>query len=132
MTDFSIDGPFSPEQTREAARKLAEGVRYLNHATHPGNDGGLESPTDAYDLLGELATAVQRLPQLASQVRGFLLARAARGDLGDDSGRIAEARIAQAGSSLLAAVTEAARLADTFGAAQQAVSGLYVKDGGGG
>lgn len=133
MTDLTIpvsmDGPYSPEQTQQAARAVAEGIRYLNHCSHPGNDGGLEYPGDVYDLLGHLYTATGRLPQLLEQVAAFLQGQAEGGRTGDSNGRDPVNQSLIAGMHLEDAASSAGSLTERLQAAQNAISGLYAKDG---
>jgi|HubBroStandDraft_1064217.scaffolds.fasta_scaffold587844_2 hypothetical protein len=76
----------SPQAAGPAAlaRTAAEAVRSLNHATLGGD--GLAQPADAYEVLGELALAASRLPQLLGQVGTWLAAALAGGRLGCDDG----------------------------------------------
>ncbi len=60
----------TPTTAQEAARTAAEAVRALNHQTRPGT--ALLDVTNLYDLLGELALMVHRLPQLLGQIEDLL------------------------------------------------------------
>src|ERR1700733_5899148 len=75
--DLNVDGPHSPERTKEVADLLAECVRYLNYATMSGN--GLTDPADVYYILGALYTGTERLPQLFGNLARLLAAQAATG-----------------------------------------------------
>lgn len=55
----------------ESANTAAEAIRALNHATAP-RAGGLVFPSDAYDVLTDLAALAARLPQALRQVGAFL------------------------------------------------------------
>jgi len=129
--DLRTDGPHSPDSVRGAADLVAEGVRYLNHATMPGA-GGLDYPGDAYSLLGALYTATQRLPQLFAQLTAFLESQRDAGNLADDNGRDATGQVALAAFRLAKAHQAAATLTVQLRAAQNAISGLYVKGDGNG
>ena len=74
----------SPDGTLALARTAAEAVRGLNHLTLGGE--GLEQPSDAYAVLGELSLAASRLPQFLGQVGTWLAAALAAGRLGCDDG----------------------------------------------
>ena len=126
----SMDGPYSPDQNREVAYGLAEAVRYLNHATHPGNDGGLEYPGDVYDLLGHLYTATGRLPQLFGQLAAFLKAQAESGRIADTAGRAPEIQAGMAADVLEDAAGRLAGVTAQLQRAQGDISGLYAKDDG--
>lgn len=69
--DLSPDAPHAPDRTRRAADLAAEAVRLLNHATRTGS-GGLTYPADADAVTASLDTLVSRLPQLFSQIAGWL------------------------------------------------------------
>jgi hypothetical protein len=129
--ELRTDGPHSPEYTREVAGAVAEGIRVLNYATGGRDWPGLDYPGDAYDLLGWLYTATQRLPQLFTQLAGFLVAQGAS-SLADDQGRDPQACTAAAASDLERASTAASALTKLLQDAQLAISGLYVKDSGDG
>lgn len=66
---FPVDGPHSPEATVAAAGAIAHLVRYLNYATSRGRglSQGVPYPGTAYDVIGNLCTVVERLPQLITQ-----------------------------------------------------------------
>jgi hypothetical protein len=134
MTEISLStaGPYSPERTSELASALAEIVRCLNHATHPGNDGGLEYPADAYDLLGHLYTATGGLPQLCAQLTTFLARQGASGTLADDHDCDVAGQIADASYRLGHASQFADDLTTLLQQAQNAISGLHVKEAGNG
>lgn len=70
---MNVHHPLTPEQARDLAREASEAIRLLNHATLPADDWpGLNSPADAFDVLGALAELTCRLPQLLGQVSAFL------------------------------------------------------------
>lgn len=70
MAQFPLDGPYDPERTVDAARTIAELVRYLNHATPPWKSADcLEFPSQLGSLLGGLSAGVHNLVQLVDQLR---------------------------------------------------------------
>lgn len=123
---LNTDGPHSPEYTREVADALAEAVRVLNYSTRSG-EAGLESPADAYSLLGALYTATGRLPQLVTQIVAFLAAQGGSGALADAHDRSVATQIAEASYHLGHADGTATKLTAALQQAQQSISGLYVK-----
>lgn len=129
MTGISLrtDGPHSPDHTKEVADLLAECVRYLNHATRPGQDG-MRYPADADRLLGAAGTAAGRLPQLFQQVASFLKEQAASGTLEDAQGRDPELLAEQAEIWLDAAAGRALDMARSLGRACNSISLLSAKE----
>jgi len=123
------DGPHSAEYTMQVANTLAEAARVLNYATMPGR-GGLDYPGDVHSLLGALYTATERLPQLFGQLAAFLAGQRDAGNLADDDGRDVIAQVALASFRLGKAHGAAVTLTEELQAAQNAVSGLYVKEDG--
>ena len=71
----------------EAAQGAADAIRALNYATLP-HEGypGLEYPSDVYDVIGSLKTALQRMPQALQQSSLWLGEQYAAGKVGHDSG----------------------------------------------
>jgi len=126
-TELRTDGPHSPEYTREVGRVLAEAVRVLNYATL-AEAPGLGYPGDAYTLIADLYTATSRMPQLAGQIKNFLDGWQASGQLADDHGADVNERIAAAGYHLGLAHGAASDLTRALQQAQNAISGLYVKE----
>jgi hypothetical protein len=72
------------QDTISLARTAAEAIRGLNWAT--GCDAGLGQPAVAYDVLGALALAASRMPQLLTQITRWLDQALAGGRLGHDLG----------------------------------------------
>jgi hypothetical protein len=72
------------DDTIALARTAAEAIRGLNWAT--GCDAGLGQPSAAYDTLGALSLGASRLPQLLTQIAGWLDRALAAGRLGHDLG----------------------------------------------
>jgi hypothetical protein len=105
------------EATVTLARTAAEALRGLNHATrHPA---GLGQPAAAYDILGALSLAASRLPQLLTQITGYLDQALAAGRLGHDLGEDPVHAIGAAAVFLDDARGSAAALAGDLDAAQQ-------------
>lgn len=79
---FPVDGPHSPEQTVAAAGALAHLVRYLNYATSRGRGPcqGVPYPGTVYDVIGNLRTLAERMPQLMEQTGERLRELAERPD----------------------------------------------------
>ena len=123
--NLHVDGPHSPERTKEIADLFAECVRFLNHATMSGN--GLDDPADIYYILGALYTGTQRLPQLTRQLAKFLGAQAATGTLGNNRDSDPAVEVTEAGYDLADAAQAAEALTTGLQNAQRAISGLYVK-----
>src|SRR5580700_4017636 len=98
--DLNIDGPHSPQQTRDAARAAAEYIRFLNHATGHHSAQALDWPADADSVTGSVATLVMRLPQLLGQLGDWFEQERAGGHLriaygpfeGDPVGAVTELR----------------------------------------
>ena len=114
----------------EVAGAIAEDARTLNYLTRAGAVA-LEYPSDLYDVLGELRTAAQRLPQLFGQMAAWLAGE-------HEAGRVAHANGADTGEYVEAvtgalgrAGTDAETLAAALGSAHDASSGLAVADGAG-
>jgi hypothetical protein len=99
------------DDTITLARTAAEAIRGLNHAT--GCDAGLGQPSAAYDILGALSLAASRLPQLLTQIAGYLDRALAAGRLGHDLGKDPAPAIGAAVVFLEVARGSAAALAAT-------------------
>ena len=97
MTSFDY-GNMPAGSVRWAAVSVAEGTRYINHATM--RPGGLESPVDVDAVLVEFESLAGRLPQLFSQLGAWLVAEAAAGRL-----RVAGAPAAHSPSAEAVAVS---------------------------
>lgn len=114
MTDFRQP---AGHDTAALARTAAEAIRGLNHATR--HRAGLDQPAVAYDILGSLALAASRLPQLLGQIARWLDQALAAGrldhDLGEDPAHAADAAAVFLGD----AAASAAALAGDLDAAQQ-------------
>lgn len=98
----------------------AEAIRGLSHATrHPA---GLGQPAVAYDILGALSLAASRLPQLLTQIAGYLDQALAAGRLGHDLGEDPAHAVDAAVIFIDDARGSAAALAGDLDAAQQQLS----------
>lgn len=93
------------------ADTAAEAVRALNHATIRGTTG-LVHPTDAYDVLGNLALLAARLPQALGQVQDYL-------DDATEAGRVAIVDGEHAGDPIAAVTVCAHHLDHAVRAAEQ-------------
>ncbi len=121
-------GPHDDATITALAQITAEAIRALNHATFPR--AALSEPATVYRVLGELATAANRLPQLLTQLAHWLDEENTAGRLADDHdppGAMAyvRARLDQNGPRY------AALLGSALDDAQQATAGLYRPGGGG-
>lgn len=124
MTALNIDGPHSPDYTREVAATMAECVRVLNHATQKD---GLRDPADAYELLSYLKGAVGSLPQLLQQTHEFLDRSAEAGKVYDTHGRRPAEVVADAHNPLASARMELDDLYRSLDRAQQAIANLAAR-----
>jgi hypothetical protein len=125
MDDFrqmiSID-ELTSDNTITLARTAAEAVRGLNWATR--HQAGLDQPAVAYDIVGALSLAASRLPQLLTQITGYLDRALAAGDLGHDLGEDPAWNISAAGVFLDDAKASAAALAGDLSQAQQQLAAV--------
>jgi hypothetical protein len=125
---LSTLGPHSPEYTVTVANALAECVRVLNHATR--SDDAIGYPGAVYQVLGAVYTATGRLPQLLSQLSGWL-------ERATEAGRLAEhqhgdviAAVATAQDALARATAQFAPVTSALEAAQQAIAFVSLRDDG--
>ena len=120
-------GPHDDATITALAQITAEAIRALNHATFPR--AALSEPATVYRVLGELATAANRLPQLCSQLARWLDEENTAGRLADDHD------LPGAMHYVMARLENAPRYAALLGGAlddaQQATAGLYRPGGGG-
>jgi hypothetical protein len=72
-----------PKTPAALADQAAESIRSLNHATLSGRPGW-EYPSDAYDVVGDLARLVMMLPQAIEQCGKFFDALVEAGHVGVD------------------------------------------------
>jgi malonyl CoA-acyl carrier protein transacylase len=108
------------DDTVTLARTAAEAIRGLNHATR--HQAGLSHPAVACDILGTLSLAASRLPQLLTQITGYLDRALAAGRLGHDLGEDPAHAVDAAAVFLEDARGSAASLASDLDAAQQQLS----------
>jgi hypothetical protein len=99
------------------ARTAAEAIRGLNRATN--SPAGLDQPSTAYDIIGALAMAASRLPQLITQITRWLGQAASAGRFGHDSGEDPAAAVEATVIFLDDARLSAAALSGDLDAAQQ-------------
>ena len=126
-----LHGPHDDEMTAGAARLAAEAIRFLNYATRP-HAGGLTEPATVPAVMGELSTAVYRLPQLFGQLADWLNDATAAGELADDHGRPVYQLTDEARLVLAEAMSRADHLARALAAVQSLTSSLHVTGGGDG
>ena len=118
-------GPHDDDTIIALATITAEAIRALNHATL--GPAALAEPATAYRVLGELTTAVHRLPQLLSQLTQWLTNEYTGNRLAHD-GELPDA-VARAVASLdHDAAPHAAGLAAALDRAHQTTAGLYRAD----
>ena len=120
MDDFRqvIDlSQVTSDDTLLLARAAAEAIRGLNWTTN--SPAGLDQPSVAYDIIGALALAASRLPQLITQIIRWLGQAASAGrfghDFGEDPATAVEATVIFLDDARLAA----AALSGDLDAAQQ-------------
>lgn len=116
-------GPHDDQATAAAAGLAAETVRYLSYAaTH----GGLTDPATVYAVVGDLSAVAWRLPELLTQLAGWIAVRA-------DAGKIAGDRPAgMLGTDARAifgeAAAHAASLAGALNNAHSLAATIYATD----
>jgi hypothetical protein len=111
------------------AQIIAEAIRALNHATF--THAGLDEPATVNAVLGQLATAAHRLPQLFGQLARWLAEENTAGRLAHTADGLNDA-VGDALASLdLTARWAATRLAEALDQAQQATAWLYRPGDGG-
>lgn len=123
-----LDGPHTDQDTAGAARLAAETVRYLNHATGPHAGQGLTEPATAYDVTGQLTTAIYGLPQLCGQLAAWLEGEHTARRLGDDNGGPAWVLTSRARFALEQAARHADALGRELACAQSALATMHRKD----
>lgn len=110
------------EDTVILARTAAEAIRGLNWVTRC--DTGLGQPAVAYDVLGALALAASRLPQLLTQITRWLDQALAGGRLGHDHGEDPVHAVTAAGVFLGDCQGYATALAADLDTAQQLLAAV--------
>jgi hypothetical protein len=121
-------GPHDDTAVIALAQITAEAVRALNHATF--SPAGLAEPATVNSVLGQLATAAHRLPQLCGQLAGWLARQYTAGQLAHTTGGL-DVAVGDAQASLDRAASHATRLGEALDLAQQATARLYRPGGGG-
>ena len=121
-------GPHDDATITALAQITAEAIRALNHATIP--HVALTEPATVYRVLAELATAAHRLPQLCSQLAGWLERENTAGRLAHDTG-LMPAPVHFVMARLEDASQSAALLGGALDDAQLAAAGLSRPGGGG-
>ena len=116
-------GPHDDATITALAQITAEAIRALNHATFPR--AALSEPGTVYRVLGELATAANRLPQLLTQLARWLDEENTAGRLAHDSGSLPDAMQYVRARLDQNAPRYAALLGGALDDAQQATAGLY-------
>jgi hypothetical protein len=103
---------FDGRTATEHAEAAADAVRAINHITGWPPGQGLACPSEAYRVLGQLATVAARLPRACEQITRQLVTWDSAGQLGFDPGT------AHAGHSAAAVVDAMHRLDDAARAAR--------------
>ena len=116
-------GPHHDGATIALAQITAEAIRALNHATAAGQ-GGLSEPATVYAVLGQLAAAAHRLPQLCGQLADWLAEENTAGRLSRSTGGLSDA-VDDAVASLDRAGRHATRLGEALDQAQQVAAWLH-------
>lgn len=122
------DGPHDDDETIALAQIAAEAIRALNHATMTGR--GLSDPATVYAVLGQLAAAAHRLPQLSGQLSGWLRQEDTVGQLAHTTGGLYDA-MEDTLASLDRAARHATHLGEALDLAHQATAWLYRPGEGG-
>ena len=104
------DGGHHPEQTRAIAHGIREAARLLNYATSP-ESSGLGYPSDVYDVLGTLSSAVALLPQALGQMSEWIRTEVDAGHAQENADYGRYGGDADAAARALASVTTEARAA---------------------
>lgn len=121
-------GPYDDHTIIAFAQITAEAIRALNHATL--STGGLGEPATAYAVLGQLAAAAHRLPQLCGQLAGWLAEENTAGRLAHTTGGLDDV-LDDVQASLDRAVQHATQLGEALDQAHQATAWLYRPGDGG-
>ena len=121
------DGPHSPDRTRAVAEVIDAAFRLLTYATM--SPSGLGWPADVYSVLGQLAAAIDKLPQALRQMTEFIGEQVADGRAIENPsygrhGGNAEAAHAELAAATREAFLAVADLAGLLRIAQSAVRGL--------
>jgi hypothetical protein len=108
----------------EVAEAIADAVRTLNYQTGAGGSVELEHPSDLYDVVGSLAVAAERLPQLFDQMARWITAEQQAGRVGHDQDQDPGEYVNAVTDALRRASDDAVTLRAALDNAHQAASGL--------
>jgi hypothetical protein len=125
---MSTDRPdlptFDGRDVREHANSAAAAVRAINHIT--GWPHGMTYPSDAYTVLGRLASVAAMVPQAVGQIDHTVTGWHAAGHIGIDRGQPFAANpgeaVVAAASALARASDRAAELYEALDTATQALA----------
>jgi hypothetical protein len=112
---------FDGHSATEHAEAAADAVRAINHIT--GRPAGLTYPSEAYRIVGQLATVAARLPQACEQITRQLRRWSDAGQVGIDAGTTWAGNPAGAVLDALAGLDEAAVAAEHLYAGLDQASG---------
>ncbi|RFS84124.1 hypothetical protein D0T12_18365 [Actinomadura spongiicola] len=124
---ITADGPHNHERTRAVAAGIDTAFRLLNYATM--SPTGLAYPSDVYSVLGELSSAIHKLPQALQQMDEFITNQVGSGQAREHPKYGPYDGDANAAARALASVTReasvaASQLGRLLGEAQSTVRGL--------
>lgn len=126
LPDLDPDGPCDPQRTAALGRLLDEATRALAHTTM--HDAAIEYASEVYRLLGDLYTAIGRLPQICGQLDAWMHAAHEKGLLREVStgrhGGDTHRAVAELCSHLATAGTSAGQLTRHLQGAQNAIGGV--------
>lgn len=106
----------------QLADQAAEAIRALNHITRSGDS--LQYPSDVHDVVANLKIMNQRLPQLLTQLAGFLAAEHAAGRIAHDTAAPPGPHLIETIQALTEASQGAANVAIALDQAHSACGGL--------
>lgn len=129
MAGWPLDGPYDPESTVDAARTIAELVRYLNNATAPwkGPDC-LRYPFHLRSVVANLRGALYDMEQLCRQLAARTSGFAEDSRLYDDRGGDPAAMVAEIVGGLRTAAGLLPYVATVLGQADEAANRLGIRD----
>lgn len=110
-----------------AASMAAESLRWLNHLL-----GRVGAACEVYDLVGQLAYCLQRMPQALDSLDNWLRRELEAGRLRHESGSEVSESVLPASATLTEVSLQVTQAGETLGRAQRALSPVYgpVEDGG--
>ncbi len=130
MTLWPWGGPYDPESTVDAARTIAELVRYLNHATPPWKTADcLQYPSHLGSVIANLRAALAGMEQLSRQLAKHAERFADDPALYDDGGHNPIDTVATVSIELDRVRALVAHTADALGRAHEAVDRLGIREG---